>query len=288
MKPFEYLDPKNLEDACTVLSRYHDEAKIIAGGQNLLVILGKRLISPKYLISIKRCSDIEYIKEQDGCLKLGALTTHRTIENSDLIRQKVPMLTNLEYNLGCVQTRNWGTIGGNLSQASPATDLAPALIALGARCQLQSVRGTRTMSLEDFFVDYRTTALATDEILVELEVPVPPPYTAGIYRKEAVRFADPPIASVAVVVSIDKQGIVKSARIVLQAVGVTPIRAREAEKVLIEKKVEDKLLDVAATMAAREAKPISDVYGTAEYKREMVKVLTRQNISEAIRQVQAT
>lgn len=287
MVRFEVLEAANLSDACSLLAEHKEEAKIIAGGQNLLVLLKQRSITPRYLINIKQCPDMEYIKENGDSLKLGALTTHRAVETSSLIREKLPMLAELEHQLGCIQTRNWGTIGGNLCQASPTSDLAPALTALGARGKVKSVRGERTIALDDFFVDYQKTALEPDEILVEIEVPKPLPHSGGIHRKETVRYADPAIASVSVVVKLDEQGAVEEARILLQAVCVTPLRAREAEQVLIGEKVQDKLLETAATLAAKEACPISDIYGSEEYKREMVKVLTKYNIKEAIRRAQA-
>ncbi len=288
MVRFDVLEAENLLEASSLLAEHKDEARIIAGGQNLLVLLRHRQITPRYVISIKACSDMEYIKGDGEFLKLGALTTHRAVETSDLIRETLPMLVELEHNLGCIQTRNWGTIGGNLCQASPTNDLAPALIALRARCLVKSMRGERTLSFDDFFVDYQKTALRSDEILVEIQIPKPLPRTGGIYRKETVRFADPPIASVGVVVTLDERGAVQNARILLQAVGVTPLRAREAEKAITGEKVQDKLLMTAANLAAKEARPISDVYGSAEYKREMIKVLTRHNIKEAIRRAQAS
>jgi len=230
---------------------------------------------------------MEYIEEDGDWLRMGSLTTHRAVETSNLIREKVPMLAELEHKLGCVQTRNWGTIGGNLCQASPTNDLAPAFISLRARCIVKSLRGERTIDLGDFFVDYQRTAMEPDEILVEIQVPKLSPRTGGVYRKETVRFADPPIASVAVVVELDEQGAVENARILLQAVGVTPLRAREAEKTITGEKVKDKLMDTAATLAAKAGEPISDIYGSADYKREMIKVLTRHGIKEAIRRAQA-
>ena len=283
---FDVIEAKNVLQGCSLLAEHREEAKVIAGGQNLVVLLRRRLITPRYVVSIKRCTDMEYIMEDRDGLKLGALTTHRAIEKSALIQKKLPMLAELERELGCVQTRNWGTIGGNLCQASPSNDLAPALIALGACCKVKSVRGERIIPLDGFFVGYQKTALEPDEILVEIQVPKPLPHTGGVYRKETVRFADPPIASVAVVITLGDQGIVESVRILLQAVMVTPLRARKAEKLIAGEWINDKLLDAAAASAAEEAKPISDVYGSANYKREMIKVLTKHNIKEAIRRAQ--
>jgi aerobic carbon-monoxide dehydrogenase medium subunit len=249
----------------------------------LLVLLKQKRIKPKYLVNIKGLSELEYIREDGDVLKLGALTTHRALETSSLVREKFPMLAEMEQEVGCIQTRNWGTIGGNLCQASPATDLSPSLIACKGSVKVVSGRGERLISLDDLFVGYQKTCLEADEILVEIQLPKAPPRTGGVYRKEVVRFADPPIASLAAVMELDEQMVVKNARIVLQAVGVIPLRAREAEKAIIGEEVSPNLLDRAAALAAGEAQPITDTYGSTEYKREMVAVLTKFAVKEAIR-----
>ncbi len=282
MVRFDVLQPENLSEAISLLAEHKQKANLIAGGQNLLVLLRHRLIKPRYLVNIKNCSEMEYIKEDGDVIKIGALTTHRAIETSSLIQEKLPMLTELEHEVGCIQTRNWGTIAGNLCQASPTNDLAPALIALRARCLVKSVKGERWVSFDDFYLGYKKTALKSDEILTEIEISNLIPHTGGIYRKESVRFADCPIAAVGVVITLDEQEKVKNVRILLQAVGVTPIRAEKAEKSIKGKKIDKKILETAAEIAAGEAKPISDVYGSANYKREMVKILTKNNIKVTI------
>ena len=272
----EVLEPKSLSEACSLLAEHREHAKILAGGQNLLVLLRQRRIKPRYLINIKGLSELEYIKDGGDTLKLGALTTHRALETSALVRERFPMLAELERELGPVQTKNWGTIGGNLCEASPVTDLSPAIIALRGSVKTASVKGERALSLDDFFVDYQKTCLEADELLVEIQLPKLLPRTGGVYRKESVRFADPPIASVAVVVQLGEGGEVEKARIILQAVAITPVRAREAEKTIAGKKVENGLLDKAAELAA------GDAHTRSEYKREMIKVLTRDAIREAV------
>lgn len=288
MVRFDVLHPQTILEACSLLSEHKNEARVLAGGQNLLVLLRHRSIKPRYVVNIKGLSQMAYIKDEADSIKIGALTTHRTLETSALIKEKLPMLAELEHDLGCIQTRNWGTIGGNLCQASPSTDLAPALIALKARAKLISVRGERVESLDNFFIDYQKTCLDTDEILAEIQVPQPLPDTGVVYYKEAVRLADPPFASVAAVIRLNIHGEVIEARIVLQAVGVTPIRAREAEDTLTGNKGEDRLLEKVAALATKAARPISDIYGSADYKLQMVKVLTRRTVKEAIRRAVST
>jgi len=283
MVRFDVLQPKTLSEACSLLAEYKAEAKVIAGGQNLLVLLKQRRIKPRFIINIKQLPDLEYISDSPDGLRIGALTTHRAVEISDLVKGKYPVLAELEQGLGCIQTRNWGTIGGNLCQASPATDPPPALIALGARAKIVSVRGERVIPLDDFFVDYQKTALDSDEILVEIALPEVPPSSGAAYYKEVVRFADPPIASVAAMVKLGEKEVVEEVRIVMQAVGVTPLRAREAEEAMMGENMTGVLLEAVAALAAREAQPVSDVYGSADYKREMVNVITKRVLREAVR-----
>lgn len=288
MVRFRLLEPRDLSEACSLLAEYREKAKILAGGQGLLPLLKHRQIAPNYIINIKGLPSLGYIDESGGSLRIGALTTNRAVELSALIKERYPMLAELEQVLGDVQTRNWGTLVGNLCAASPTSDLAPALIALGARVKVMSVRGERAIPLDDFFVDYLKTALESDEIVTEIQVVEPLPRTGGAYHKERIRVMDSPIASAAAVVSLDAGlGTVVAARIVLQAVCPTPIRAKEAEKVIIGEKVRDGLADEVAVVAAKEACPISDVYGSAEYKREMVKVAIRQVVGLAIKRAQA-
>lgn len=286
MNPFTYLIPKSLAEACSLISEYKGTAKIIAGGQSMIPQLKLRLLNPEVVIEIKHLRGLEYIRKGRNGLRIGSLTTHRAIETSDLIKQSFPMLVEMEHRLADVQIRNWGTIGGNLCHADPAGDPAPSLIALGAKVKTMSVRGKREIPLEDFFVDFLTTVLEPDEIMTEIEIPYLPPYTAGAYYKETVRVTDLPIASVAAVIGLDgRRKQVKEARIVLGGVGSTPIRAQEAEKLLVGRKVEAELLDEVGAIAAKEASPSTDIHGSEEYKRILVKVVTKEMVNLAIKRV---
>jgi carbon-monoxide dehydrogenase medium subunit len=289
MVRFELLEPKNLSEACSLLAEHKETAKVIAGGQSLLPLLKHRQIKPMYLINIKNLPGLEYIDEDRRGLRIGALTTNRAIELSALVEKRHPVLTELERVVGDIQTRNWGTLAGNLCAASPTSDPAPALIALGVTLRAVSIRGERQIPLEEFFVDYLKTALEPDEIVTEIQIPDPPPFTGGAYHKERVRVTDSPIASVAAVINLDgRTWEVRAARIVLQAVCPTPIRAREAENFIVGKQAENELIEEVAALAEETACPISDVYGSAEYKREMVRVATRHVITQAIRRAQSS
>lgn len=278
MRPFELLEPKNLAEACNLLDEYREEAKVIAGGQSLLPMLRSRLIASHYVINIKGLSELDYIQEGPGGIMIGTLVTHRAVEDSPLIKLRFPMLVEMERQLASIQIRNWGTLGGNLCHADPAGDPAPCLIALGAKLKVKSVRREREIPLGEFFVDYLESVLEPNEILMEIGIPNHPPNTGGAFIKESVTTGSIAIVSVGAVVTIDGE-VVKDARIVLGAMGPTPIRVRDAERALVERRP----LEEVAMIAADEARPSADVGGSVEFKRNLVKVVTRSAVLEAMR-----
>jgi len=274
---FEYFAPKTVKEAVSLLSQYKD-AKIIAGGQSLLVVLKQRLFTPEYLIDIKGISALDYINYEEGSgLRIGALTPHRAIEKSPVIRKYFPVLSEMESNVATIQTRNWGTIGGNLCHGDPAGDPAPVFTALNAKLKLVSLGGERIISVEEFSKDYLEVALEPGEILAEIQVPTPPPRTGTGYEKLMVMKGDMGIIGAAVSITLSEgDGVCKDARIVLGSAASVPLRVKEAEKVLIGKTINEGLLTKAGEIASREADPPSDVHGSAEYRREMVKVFVRR------------
>lgn len=290
MKNFEYFSPQNVKEACRLLSQYPEEAKIIAGGQSLLIILKQRLINPDYLIDIKGISALDYIRydEKDG-LRIGALATHRALETSPVVREMFFMLAEMERRLATIQIRNWGTLGGNLCHGDPASDLAPPLIALDAEAKLTGPNGERVVKLEEFFKDYYETVLGVDEILTEIHVPTPPK-GGGIYMKTSLRETDSALAGVATFLVLDPKDrkICKDVRIVMGSVGPTPIRSKKVEDVLIGQEIDDRMIEKIAQMASEDSQPISDIHGSEEYKKEMVKVLVRRTLKEAILKAEAS
>lgn len=286
MKPFEFLAPKTLEEACSLLSERKGEAKLIAGGQSLRPVMRHRLIAPECLINLKGLSELNYIKERPGELKIGAITTHRAIETSPIIGQKFPILAEMERQVGSVQIRNWGTIGGSLAHADPAGDPAPALLAIGTKVKVVNTKGERELSLENFLTGYYETALDTDEILTEITIPYLPPNSGGSYLKEVIRAGDIGIATVAAIVTLNGKQGVKEAKFILGAQSTPPIRATQAERAAVGKRPGDNTTDVAEA-AAKEANPQTDVISSAEYKLDMVKSLTKRALSSAITQAQA-
>jgi len=283
MRDFEYLPTKTIQEACSLISQYKEEGKVLAGGQSLITLLRQKLISPSCLIDIKGVSELDYITfdEKKG-LRMGALTTHRAIEKSPLIQSKYPVLSDMEKSVASVQTRNWGTIGGNLCSADPIGDPAPSLIALNAKIKIVSSREEKAIPLEEFFTDYFTTLLEPDEILTEIQLPPPVAHTGVVYMKFSTIEAGIKIVSTStsMILDSDKQTC-KEARIVMSAVAPVPFSARKAGELLIGKKINDGLIAEAAQLASEETNPTSDVHASAEFRREIAKVLVRRAVKEA-------
>jgi len=286
---FEYFAPKTVKEALSLLSRYGEKAKIIAGGQSMLVIMKQGLFAPEYLIDIKGISALDYIKYDEGKgLRIGALTIHRAIEKSPVIQKHFGVLSEMERNLATIQTRNWGTIGGNLCHGDPAGDPAPVLIALKAKLKLASSAGERIIEVEEFSKDYLEVDLQTGEMLTEIQVPIPPARTGTAYEKLMVMKGDMGIVGAAVSITLRAgDSVCENVRIALGSAASVPLRAKKAEKRLIGKKVTDALLAEAGELASTEASPPSDVHGSAEYRREMVKVFLKRVAQIALERAKA-
>ncbi len=285
LKDFEYFEPRTIEQAISLLKEYKEKAKVVAGGTDLIVQMKLKEITPQYLVNLKTIPHLDYIDyhPKEG-LRIGALTTLHALEISSVINERFPILGQAAHTIGSVQIRNLGTLGGNLCHAAPSADTAPALMGLGARVGMISSQGERTIALEDFFTGPGKTVLQSDEILTEIQIPNPPPHTGGIYIKHSVRSAmDLAIVGVAVVITLDPPNrVCRDVKITLGAVAPTPIRAHQAEGILRGKTAEDRLVEEAAQMASQQTRSISDIRGSAEYRREMVKVLTGRAVRRAL------
>ena len=283
MNTFEYFPAKTVKEACDLLSQYGEEAKILGGGQSLVTLMKQNLVSPSYLIDIKDISELDYIRydDEDG-MRIGALTTHRSLETAEIVTEKYAMLADMERTLASVPVRNWGTLGGNLSHADPASDLAPTLMALGAEVTLCGSNGERVVSLDDFFIDYFETALGPDELLTEIHVPKPG-RGGGSYYKFAQRATDLAVVSVATYLTLnaDHPDMCKDIGIVMGSVGPTPLRSKRGEDILRGQTMTDALIEEAARLSGEDAQPITDINGSEDYKREIIRVLVRRTIKEA-------
>ena len=283
IRDFVYLRAKTVKEALDLLEQHKDENKIICGGQSLLILMRQRLVTPEYLIDIKHVEELNYINfdPKEG-LKIGATTPHRAIEKSSMIKEHFPVLVDMEENLASIQTRNWGTIGGNLAHGDPAGCPAPVFIALNATVKMANKERERSIPVEDFTLDYFETALEESELLLEIRVPVMPLKTATVYEKFNIIKNDMGIVSVAASVTLDDDGVsCKDVRIVLGAAASTPIRAKEAEEMVVGQKFSDKLLDLVGERASEEADPVDDIHATEAYRRRLVKALTKKIVKKA-------
>ena len=278
---FNYLEPVTIKEAVSLLSKYDGKARAIAGGTDLLVQIRGKTIKPEYVVDIGYIPGLDYINydEKQG-LSIGALATIRAIEKSDKLCRIYPVISQAAGLLGSVAIRNVATIGGNLCNAAPSADTAPPLIGLSARARIIGPGGERLVSLEDFFTGPGETVLKAGELLLEIQVPVPPAGTKGVYLKHGRSAVDLATVGVAVIMALESGGVCRDVKIVLGAVAPTPMRAKKAEGVLRGKKVEPALVEEAAQVASGEAQPITDVRASAEYRKEMVKVFTRRAIGQ--------
>lgn len=281
---FDHLEPKTTEEACSLLSKYKGRAKVIAGGTDLLPAMRTREITPAYIINIRSIPNLDYIHYTDAeGLKIGALITLRDIASSPIIREKFPMVADAALKIGTPQVRNMGTIGGNICNASPSADLAPSLLVLEARLKLISAGGERVTHIADFFVGPFKTVVREDELLIEIQISIPPPRSAGCYKWLTKRTAvDETLVGVAALIVLDtKDNVCNDIRLGLCSVAPTPIRATRAEELLRGRRIEDKLIKEVAALAAGEASPRS----RADYRQKMTGVLIVRAINEALRNI---
>lgn len=278
---FHYLKPGTLKEALAMYAE-HEDCKVICGGQSLLIVMRQGMIAPEYLLDIKHLNELNYIKfdEKDG-LRLGATTTHRAIEKSEVIKKYYPALVAMENRLASIQVRNWGTIGGNLAHADPAGDPAPVLIALNANIKVGSAKGERTMPLDEFFVDYFETALEKGELVLEVHVPITQPKTGVAYQKFNYLTNDMGIVGVAASVTLNGGNTCKDARVVLGNASPTPKRSKKAEEFLIGKALNDDVFAEAGKIASEDCEPIADIHASEEFRRHVIGVLTKRMLKKA-------
>jgi carbon-monoxide dehydrogenase medium subunit len=281
---FEMYQPTTLVEASRLLKDKGPGGRFLAGGTDLVIAMKEKGLLPKYIVDLKRVPGLAGIREnQDGGIAIGALTTMYAIETEALIKKKYPFLAQSAAEVGSIQIRNRATIGGNMANATPSADTAPALIALGASAKIASATGERTMPLEEFFKGPGQNAMSPDEILSEITIPKTGTNLVGEYIKFSPReMMDLAYVGVAVVYNFAKKDKkCDGVRIVLGAVAPTPIRAKRAEAALEGQVLSENLAEKAGQIAAEEAKPISDVRSSADYRRAMVGAMTKRAILNA-------
>lgn len=283
LQKFEYFEPRSLEEALSLAARYGENAKLLAGGTDLMVLMMRRKLTPGHLINLSLVKELNFIKCDDKIgLKIGALCTLRSIEKSSAVVQRYSALTSAVKLIGSVQIRNAATIGGNLCNASPAADTAPPLLALDARVKIDGKGDSRTIPLEKFFVGPGKTVLQPGQILSEVDADPLPPGTGTAFAKMGRTPTDISKVSAAVVLTT-KNDACQEVRVALGAVAATPIRAKKAEEELRGKKISTESLEAAAVRASEEARPITDIRSTALWRKGAVKYLVRTLLESTLR-----
>jgi carbon-monoxide dehydrogenase medium subunit len=267
--PFEYIAPQSLPEAIGLLGQ-EPGAKVLAGGQSLIPMMRFRLAAPPLLVDINRIQGLEYIREEDGWLKIGALTRESELDRSKLVLRRYPLLWDTSHVIADPLVRNMASVGGNLAHADPANDHPATMLAYRAKLVAAGPSGERVIDIDDFFVGPFETALAKDELLTEIRIPAPQPYSSGAYQKIERKVGD------------FATGKCSYAGIVLTNVGITPLRAADAEKALLGRPLDDASIHEAAALAAEIADPQDDQRGSIAYKRSLVRTLTVRTLRQAI------
>jgi aerobic carbon-monoxide dehydrogenase medium subunit len=277
---FEYSAATTLDEALSSLDRFGEEGKVLAGGQSLIPLMKLRFAAPGALVDINRVEGLDGLSEEGGELRIGTLVRHKACERSELLAGRWGVLGDAAPQISDPLVRNLGTVGGSLAHADPQGDWGSALMAVDARVVAQSTGGRREISLEDFFAGPFTTALEPNELLTEIRVPDPGPKAAGTYLKLERRVGDFATVGVAVHVSFD-DGKVRRAGIALTAVGPRNMRAHAAEAALEGATLDEDTIKEAARLAAEAAEPRDDSRGSAEYKRNVVRVFVERGLRKA-------
>lgn len=283
---FEYYAPDSVQEACELLAKLGLGAKVLSGGTDLSIKMKHGLISPEVLVSLKNLNQLTDIYYEKGKgVVIGGRATHNSLVNSPVLQEKYLSICEAAHHMANNQVRNVGTVGGNMVNAVPSADLPPILIALGARVKLVGTAGERVLPLEEFFTGPGRTVIKQDEILSEIIIPDRNrPFTGSTYFKFGLRRSGA-LAVVGVAAAVTMEGdVCQEARIVLGAVAPVPVRAKKAEESIKGKAVTEALLEEVGKCAAAESNPISDIRGSEEYRRDMVRVFTRRALSKAIKE----
>jgi aerobic carbon-monoxide dehydrogenase medium subunit len=279
--PFDYVVPKTLSEAVSALGQ-HENAKILAGGQSLIPLMRFRLASPAVLIDLNRVEGLSHIDEKDGWLKIGSMTRESDVEHSELVSERYSLLADTAKVISDPIVRNLGTVGGNLANGDPGNDHPATMLAYGAELVAVGPNGERLIPITSFFRGLYESDLAPNEILTEVRIPAPRPRSGGAYLKLERKVGDFATAAVAAQVELDDQGNFTSVGIGLTNVGLTAIKATEAENFLKGKAASDENIRQAAKLAADAAQPIADVRGSEDYKRSLVKTYTTRALRTAV------
>ena len=284
---FEYHAPSTIDEATALLTKLGDDAKVLSGGQSLIPLMKLRLASPAHLVDINAIPGLSGIREADGFLRIGALTRESELEESEIVRNRYPLLHDTSKVIADPVVRNLATVGGNLAHGDPANDHPATMLALGAEVVAVGPKGERRVPIASFFTGPFETTLKPDEILVEVRIPVPPARSGGAYLKLERKVGDFATAAVAAQVTLGTNGACEYVGIGLTNVGLTPIKATRAEAALKGKAPDEATITRAAELAAEVAEPSEDLRGSVEYKKDLVRILTARALRKAVERARA-
>ena len=276
MAKFDYFEPTDLAEALSLLKNYGEEARVIAGGQSLLILIRQGLVRPQVLISLHRIAALRRIEFSDGHIEIGAMVTQREIAADDRICSRLPALAQAASKVGSIHVQNLGTVGGNISHAEPNGDSAPALISLGGSVLAASERSQRTIPLDDFFRGPFENCLEPDEMVVRIRVPLPVNGASSVYVKHVQRAVDRATVGIGLQLQLNDAGVCEDARIGVGGAAPSPFRATGAEARLKKEKISDALINAVAGEVSAMCDPLSDSHGPAEYKRKMAGVFVKR------------
>lgn len=279
---FDYSVPSTLEDAIGLLTRHGDDAKILSGGHSLIPMMKLRLANPKHLIDINKIPDLDYIREVDGSICIGALVREIEVEESPLIQSKLPIMVDACKLIADPQVRNLATLAGNIAHGDSANDHPAVMLALGAEVIAQGPGGSRSIPITEFFHGFYMTALKPDEIITEIRIPAPTGRSGGAYHKFERKVGDYATAGGGVQLTLDENGVCSYIGIGLTNVGMVPIKATRSEEVLLGSNLSKENIDLAAQYASEDCSPSDDLRGSEDYKRHLVKVLIRRMTAKAM------
>ena len=278
---FDYHVAKSVDEAIALMQQYGDDAKFLAGGHSLLPTMKLRLAQPAHLIDLGRIQGLSYVREEDGAVAIGAMTTYVTIGNSDVVRQNFPVLPEAISSIGDQQVRNRGTIGGSVAHSDPAADLPGVVLALKADILVQGANGIRTIKADDFFQDLFQTALEPGEVITEIRFAKPAARTGSAYEKLPNKASHYAVVGCAAVVTLDTDGTCTSASVVITGASVKPTRASAVEAALVGKKLDAATIAAATSNAADGMEMVGDIHGSKEYRAQMAGVMAKRAVARA-------
>jgi carbon-monoxide dehydrogenase medium subunit len=279
--PFDYHAPASAAEALELLGRYGADARLLAGGQSLVPLLNFRLSAPAVIVDLNRAADLAYIREENGRVRLGAMTRQRTIEFSPLVKSRLPLLAEATRWVGHLPTRTRGTLGGSLAHSDPAAEYPAVATALDAEFVIRARTGERVVCAAEFFVGLMTTAVQPGEMLVEVRLPVLAPNSGWAFEEFSRRHGDFAIVGIAAMVTAEGDRC-RSARLAACGVGPTAMRLRGAEEILEQGGLGDRYINDAAARAAELVDPSADLHASVEYRRHLTRVLTRRALKHAV------